>query len=38
VVSELFGGLKFGLLKMLNSSARNCTFTDSRIGKFLNSE
>ena len=32
------GGLKFGLLKILNISARNCTFTDSRMRKFLNSE
>ena len=36
--SELFGGLKVGLLKALNISARNCTFMDSRILKFLNSE
>ena len=38
VVSELFGGKKFGLLKMLKNSARNCTLTVSRIGKFLNIE
>ena len=38
VVSELAGGLKFGLLKMLNNSARNCNFTDSRMEKFLNRE
>ena len=37
-VSELAGGLKLGLLKMLKNSARNCSFTDSRIGKFLNNE
>ena len=38
VVSELAGGLKLGLLKMLKNSARNCNLTDSWIGKFLNSE
>ena len=35
---KLFGGLKFGVLNMLNISARNCNFTDSLIWKFLNSE
>ena len=36
--SELFGGAKFGLLKMLKNSARNWSFEDSVMAKFLNAE
>src|SRR5579872_4520515 len=32
----LLGGLKLGVLNMLNISARNCSFMDSLIWKFLN--
>src|SRR5712691_5940788 len=35
---EPLGGAKFGVLNALKNSARNWSFMDSRIGKFLNSE